>query len=274
METRGIAIFGKGGIGKSTIASNLSAAISLEGKSVIQVGCDPKHDSTSMLNGGKLLPTILDAAREKKPVEEVIFRGYNGVLCAEAGGPEPGVGCAGRGVMVALQLLSKEGIYEKYGIDFAIYDVLGDIVCGGFAQPMRMGYTGEVYIVSSGELMALYAANNIARGVKNVSSERKDVMVYGLIDNMKGIPGEKEITEEFAERIGIPLIEHIPRSEYVQKAESMGKTVIEAFPHSELARIYRRLAKEIMKNEEGFIPKPVELEEIMDILKAHGLGRG
>ncbi|MDY6966620.1 MAG: nitrogenase iron protein NifH [Halobacteriota archaeon] len=270
---RQIAIYGKGGIGKSTIAANLSAAFSGEGLSVFQIGCDPKHDSTSMLNDGRLLPTILDQTRKKEAtvesIEEVIFKGYNGVVCAEAGGPEPGIGCAGRGVMVALQLLSDFDIYGRYGIDLAIYDVLGDVVCGGFAQPIRKGYAEEIYLVCSGELLALYSVNNLAKGIRTVADGREHVKVGGLINNMRGVLKEKEIIREFSEKIGVPIIGYIPRSEYVQKAELNGKTVVEAFPQSEQAGVYRDLARRILNNEKRVVPEPIELEDIIEIIKKY-----
>lgn len=270
LMARQIAIYGKGGIGKSTISANLSAAISHEGIRVLQVGCDPKHDSTALLNNGRLLPTILDLTRNNSATEEsiksVIFEGYNGVLCAESGGPDPGIGCAGRGVMVALQLLSDFDVYGKYGIEIAIYDVLGDVVCGGFAQPIRKGYAEEIYLVCSGELLALYSVNNLAKGIRAVTEGSESFKVGGLINNMRGVRSEKKIVEEFSKRVGIPIICHIPRSPEVQQAELLGKTVIEALWESKQAKIYRDLAIKILANKNRVVPEPIELEDIIEIV--------
>ena len=159
---RQIALYGKGGIGKSTTSANLSAAFSEKNLSVMQIGCDPKHDSTRMLMHGRWIPTVLEQMYEKKDIkeEDIIFEGFGGVRCVEAGGPEPGIGCAGRGIIATFQLLEK--MKALFG-DVVVYDVLGDVVCGGFALPMRDGYAEEVYLVTSGELMSLYAANNISK---------------------------------------------------------------------------------------------------------------
>jgi len=268
--TRQIAIYGKGGIGKSTVSANLSAAISHEGIQVLQVGCDPKHDSTSLLNNGRLLPTILDRTRKdgatEESIEAVIFEGYNGILCAESGGPDPGIGCAGRGVMVALQLLSDFDVYEKYGIEIAIYDVLGDVVCGGFAQPIRKGFADEIYLVCSGELLSLYSVNNLAKGIKAVTEGSESLKIGGLINNMRDVRSEQKIVEEFSKRVGIPIICHIPRSPEVQKAELLGKTVIEALLESKQAKIYRDLAIKILENKNRVMPEPIELEDIIEII--------
>ncbi len=165
---RQIAIYGKGGIGKSTTTQNLTAALASMGKSVMQIGCDPKADSTRMLLGGKAQATVLDTMRDNGTggvkLDTVRHTGYGGIKCVEAGGPEPGVGCAGRGVITAIKLLEELGAYNE-DFDFVFYDVLGDVVCGGFAMPIREGYAKEIYIVASGELMALYAANNICKGI-------------------------------------------------------------------------------------------------------------
>lgn len=281
---RQIAIYGKGGIGKSTTASNISAALSGMKYKVMQVGCDPKQDSTTALLG-KLQATVLDTLQENNVsfdvnfgsdgkhdelIKQFVSKGFDNVLCVESGGPRPGVGCAGRGVLVALEFLCKHKVFEKYKIEIVIYDVLGDVVCGGFAAPIRKGFAREVYLVSSGELMSLYAANNIAKAIYNLATERRNARVGGLILNARNVMGEVELIDEFAEKLGIPIMAHIPRSDHVQLAEFESKTVIEAYPHSEQAQIYRNLAHTIQKNEKRIIPTPFEsIGDIQALLKRH-----
>jgi nitrogenase iron protein NifH len=238
-----IAIYGKGGIGKSTTVSNLSAALSLAGFKVMQIGCDPKADSTRNLTGGKSIPTILDVLRKtKKPsLEELVFPGFNGIFCAEAGGPTPGIGCAGRGIIAAFEKLEELGAREACCPDVILYDVLGDVVCGGFAMPMREGYADEVVIVSSGEMMALYAACNIAQAVRNFAG-RSYASLRGIILNRRNIQDELALTEKAAAEIGTGIIGDIPRCSLVQDAEAQGKTVLETFPDSSMSGVYRSLA--------------------------------
>lgn len=265
-----IALYGKGGIGKSTVSSNVSAALSKMGEQVMQVGCDPKRDSIATLCG-KLMPTILGRIGEAKKVTEemltsVVFQGFNGVLGCESGGPKPGMGCAGKGVNLALQLLDQFQIFEKYGVTFVLFDVLGDVVCGGFAQPMRSGYAREIYLVTCGEALTLFQVNNIIKAAHKLAGMGADVGIAGIIDNMRGVSREREIVEEFGSLVGIPIIEHIPRSKTVQDAEMQGKTVIEAFPESEQADVYRRLAKNILENRSVYIPNPITMDDIKRIL--------
>ncbi|MGZ7047032.1 MAG: nucleotide-binding protein, partial [Methanobacterium sp.] len=219
-KTKRIAIYGKGGIGKSTIVSNIAAAYS-EDKNVLVIGCDPKADTTRTLVGQRI-PTILDIVKEKKDasLEDILFQGFGEVQCVESGGPEPGVGCAGRGVLVAMKLLERLGVFSEE-IDIIIYDVLGDVVCGGFAVPLREDFADEVYIVTSGEYMALYAANNICKGIKKLKGN-----LGGIICNCRGIENEIQIVSEFSDEVGSKLIGVIPRSEMVQKSEIEAKTVV------------------------------------------------
>ena len=276
---RRIAIYGKAGIGKSITSSHLSAALSKMGEKVIQVGCDPKRDSVALLCGG-IMPTILEQlklvdseteepiAMTEEILDKVIFKGYNDIVCCESGGPRPGIGCAGRGVLVAVQLLEEFNVLKRYGITFAIYDVLGDIVCGGFSQPMRAGNAKEIYVVSCGEPLTLYITNEILKAVERIIAEGIEVGIAGIIDNQRNVPHEKEIVEEFGRRVGVPVIEHIPRSLKVQEAESMGKTVLEAFPDSDQSGVYRTLAKKVLDNQHIYLPSPLSgMDEIMETVR-------
>lgn len=243
-----IAIYGKGGIGKSTTVSNISAALADMGLKVLQIGCDPKADSTSYLHGGSRIPTVLDLVREKNKnfeLDEMLTIGYGGVVCVEAGGPTPGVGCAGRGIILALEKLQEKGAYEVYKPDVVIYDVLGDVVCGGFSTPMREGYAEKVFIVTSGEKMAIYAAANICRAIDNFK-DRDYARLGGIILNKRNVEHEEEEVNILANDFQTEITEIIPRSDYVQKAEALGKTVVEAFPDSPQAQVYRELAKKVV----------------------------
>ncbi len=241
---RKIAIYGKGGIGKSTTVSNLSAALSSLGIRVMQVGCDPKADSTRNLTGGERIPTVLEQLKEKEDVglKDIVHMGDMGVLCVEAGGPVPGVGCAGRGIITAFEKLEELHAFEEYQPEMVIYDVLGDVVCGGFAMPIRGGYAEQVYIVSSGEMMSLYAASNIASAVKMFGA-RKYASLGGIILNRKNIENEYELTQKAAEEIGTEIVFQIDRNPLVQQAEALGKTVVSAFKESDMTRTYLELAQ-------------------------------
>ena len=238
-----IAFYGKGGIGKSTTVSNLSAAFAAEGHRVLQIGCDPKADSTRNLTGGVKIPTVLDLLRDREDITltDIVTEGDCGVLCVEAGGPVPGVGCAGRGIITAFEKLEELRAFEYYKPDLVIYDVLGDVVCGGFAMPIRGGYAEEVYIVSSGEMMSLYAASNIASAVKMLGS-RKYASLKGIILNAKNIENEQELVEKAAGEIGTRVVYRIERNPLIQQAEALGKTVVAAFPSSSMAQEYFQLA--------------------------------
>ena len=244
-----IAIYGKGGIGKSTTASNLSAALSEMGYTVMQVGCDPKADSTGALCGGKRITTVLDALREKGnsvTLDDIVTVGDGGVICIEAGGPTPGVGCAGRGIITAFEKMEKLGAFEAYHPDIVIYDVLGDVVCGGFAMPIRNGYARNVFVVTSGEKMAMYAAGNIAIAVDNFKA-RGYARLRGVLLNCRNVADEEELVRKFAEDIDSQITAVIPRDSIVQEAEKAGKTVVNAFPESAQAQIYRDMAKRILE---------------------------
>ncbi len=260
-----IAIYGKGGIGKSTTTSNISAALVDAGYKVMQFGCDPKSDSTNTLRGGKYIPTVLDLLREKGTVkaEDAIFQGFGGVYCVEAGGPAPGVGCAGRGIITAVQLLKQQRVFEELDLDYVIYDVLGDVVCGGFAVPIREGIAEHVFTVSSADFMAVYAANNLFKGIKKYSNTG-GALLGGVIANSINAPYSKEIIDDFAKETSTQVVEYIPRSVTVTQSELQGKTTIEAAPKSEQAKIYRRLAEKIANHTESKVPSPLEVKELRE----------
>jgi nitrogenase iron protein NifH len=264
-EIKQIAIYGKGGIGKSTTTSNLSAALSELGLKVMQFGCDPKSDSTNTLRDGKFIPTVLDTLREKSMVKaaEVIFQGYNGIYCVEAGGPQPGVGCAGRGIITAVELFKQQKIFEDLDLDVVIYDVLGDVVCGGFAVPIREGIARHVFTVSSSDFMSVYASNNLFKGISKYSNSG-GALLGGLIANSMGSPYSREIIDDFVSRTSTQVIEYIPRSITVTQSELQGKTTIEAAPDSAQAAVYRSLARKIAAHTESKAPSPLGVTELRE----------
>ena len=244
-----IAVYGKGGIGKSTTVSNMAAALAEKGLTVMQIGCDPKADSTRSLHGKAQVNTVLDLVRTRQndfTLDDMISIGYNGVLCVEAGGPAPGLGCAGRGIIAALEKLKEKGAYDTYKPDVVFYDVLGDVVCGGFSMPMRSGYADKVFVITSGENMAIHAAANIAMAIENFAS-RNYASLGGIILNRRNVKNEYEKVTELADDINSKIVGIINRSELVTDAEDMGKTVIEAFPESDIAKSYRQLADTVIE---------------------------
>lgn len=271
---RKIAIYGKGGIGKSTTTQNTVAGLAEMGKKVMVVGCDPKADSTRLLLGGLAQKTVLDTLREEGDdveLEDVLRTGYGNTSCVESGGPEPGVGCAGRGIITSINLLEQLGAYEaSRELDYAFYDVLGDVVCGGFAMPIRDGKAEEIYIVVSGEMMAMYAANNICKGIVKYS-DSGGVRLGGLICNSRKVDNEKEMIEELAKRLGTQMIHFVPRDNMVQKAEIHRKTVIHYDDAHPQADEYRALAASIDKNEMFVVPKPMQIEELEKLLIDFGI---
>jgi len=244
-----IAIYGKGGIGKSTTTSNVSAALSTLGFKVMQIGCDPKADSTKNLMEGEFIPTVLEVMKQKGTdlqLEDIVFEGFNGVLCVEAGGPTPGVGCAGRGIITAFEKLAELKAFEVYQPDIVIYDVLGDVVCGGFSMPIRNGYAEDVYIVTSGEMMSMYAASNISTAINQFKS-RGYASLKGLILNAKNVEDELNLVEKLAQEIGTEIFHYVPRDKVVQISENSGKTVIDEDKTSDMATVYLELAKKIIQ---------------------------
>lgn len=276
---RQIAFYGKGGIGKSTTSQNTIAALSQmdngngETNRIMIVGCDPKADSTRLMLHCKAQTTILHKAAELGSVEdldidEVLLTGFNGVKCVESGGPEPGVGCAGRGVITAINFLEENGAYED--LDFVSYDVLGDVVCGGFAMPIREGKAQEIYIVTSGEMMAMYAANNIARGILKYAHSG-GVRLGGLICNERQVAHEVALIEELARRLNTQMIHFVPRDNQVQQAELRRMTVVEFSPAHKQAQEYRTLAEKIQYNDDLRIPTPIEMDELEALLMEFGI---
>ncbi|RJP18084.1 MAG: nitrogenase iron protein [Deltaproteobacteria bacterium] len=271
---RQLAIYGKGGIGKSTTTQNTVAGLASLGKKCMIVGCDPKADSTRLILHAKAQATVMDLVRERGTVDDlevddVLKIGYGGIRCVESGGPEPGVGCAGRGVITAINFLEENGAYVP-GLDFVFYDVLGDVVCGGFAMPIREGKAEEIYIVVSGEMMAMYAANNIAKGILKYASSGK-VRLAGLICNSRNTDREADLIEALAKRLGTQMIHFVPRDNQVQRAELRRMTVIEYSAEHQQAEEYRELARKISENRMLVVPKPLQMEELEDLLMEFGV---
>jgi len=273
-KLRQIAFYGKGGIGKSTTSQNTLAALVELGQRILIVGCDPKADSTRLILNAKAQNTVLSLAAaagtvEDLDVEDVLKVGFRGIKCVESGGPEPGVGCAGRGVITSINFLEENGAYDD--LDYVSYDVLGDVVCGGFAMPIRENKAQEIYIVMSGEMMALYAANNISRGILKYA-QSGTVRLGGLICNERKTDREYDLAEALAKRLGCKMIHFVPRDNIVQHAELRRQTVIQYAPESKQADEYRQLAKKIHENVgKGVVPTPITMDELEQMLLDFGL---
>ena len=269
---RQVAIYGKGGIGKSTTTQNLTAGLAEMGKKIMIVGCDPKADSTRLVLGGLAQKTVLDTLREEGEdidLDAILKTGYAGIKGVESGGPEPGVGCAGRGIITSINLLEQLGAYTD-DLDYVFYDVLGAVVCGGFAMPSREGKAREIYIVCSGEMMALYAANNISKGIMKYA-KTGGVRLGGLICNSRKVDGEAELVQAVAKELGTQMIHFVPRDNAVQRAEINKQTVIEYSPEEPQADEYRELARKIDGNDMFVIPKPLTQDKLESLLMEHGL---
>lgn len=271
-EIRQVAIYGKGGIGKSTTTQNLTAGLAELGKHVLVVGCDPKADSTRLLLGGLAQKTVLDTLREEGEdieLDLILKQGFKETKCVESGGPEPGVGCAGRGIITSIGYLERLGAYTD-DLDYVFYDVLGDVVCGGFAMPIREGKAKEIYIVASGEMMSLYAANNISKGIARYAKQG-GVRLGGIICNSRKVDRELDLLQAFSQELGTQLIHFVPRDNIVQRAEIHKKTVIEFAPQSAQADEYRQLARAIEGNTNFVVPKPMTTDRLEEILLSYGL---
>jgi len=272
--TRKVAIYGKGGIGKSTTTQNTAAALAhFHGQKVFIHGCDPKADSTRLILGGKPQETVMDMLREhgaeKVTTDAVVKTGYGDIRCVESGGPEPGVGCAGRGVITAIDLMEANKAYSP-DLDFIFFDVLGDVVCGGFAMPIRDGKAQEVYIVASGEMMAIYAANNICKGLVKYAKQ-SGVRLGGIICNSRKVDREREFLEEFTASIGTHMIHFVPRDNIVQKAEFNKKTVTEYDENENQAKEYSELGRKILANENFVIPRPLTMDQLESMVVKYGI---
>jgi nitrogenase iron protein len=272
--TRKLAFYGKGGIGKSTTQQNTAAAMAhIYNKKVFIHGCDPKADSTRLILGGKPQNTVMDTLRdegeENVTIDKVLKTGYSGIRCVESGGPEPGVGCAGRGVITAINLMEELGAYDPE-LDFTFFDVLGDVVCGGFAMPMREGKAQEIYIVASGEMMAMYAANNICRGLLKYANQ-SGIRLGGIICNSRKVDGELDLMADFTKKLGTKMIHFVPRDNIVQKAEFNKKTVIEYDETCNQAHEYSELARKIIENKDLVIPTPMPMSELEEMVVSYGI---
>ncbi|GEO82625.1 nitrogenase iron protein [Pararhodospirillum oryzae] len=264
-ELKQIAIYGKGGIGKSTTTSNISAALAEAGYRVMQFGCDPKSDSTNTLRGGTYIPSVLDLLRANARVDahDAIFEGFGGIFCVEAGGPAPGVGCAGRGIITAVELMNQQNIFEELDLDYVVFDVLGDVVCGGFAVPIREGIAQHVFTVSSSDFMAIYAANNLFKGIQKYSNAG-GALLGGVIANSINTEFQRRIIDDFVARTETQIVQYVPRSLTVTQSELQGKTTIEAAPTSEQADIYRALAQRIALHTDSKVPTPLDAQDLRD----------
>jgi nitrogenase iron protein NifH len=254
-----IVFLGKGGIGKSTILTNLSTIYARMGRRVLFVGCDPKHDATMLLTHRVDVPTVVDELVRSNEVraEAVLLRGRAGIDCIEAGGPEPGVGCAGRGIARMLEFFREADLFAERRYDTVLFDLLGDIVCGGFATPLRKGFGEKVFIVVSDELMSLYAANNIARAVLGCAPN--GVVLGGLVANLKDPSADEALVARFARRLGTRVIATFRRDTAFREAEFRRLTMVEHAPRSAAVVALRRLARAILTLDPRKVRPPTPL---------------
>ena len=258
-----ICIYGKGGIGKSTTVTNVAAAMADMGLKVAVVGCDPKADTTRCLVG-KRIPTVLASALNGTG-EDFVYTGYKGIMCIESGGPEPGTGCAGRGIASALSAIREKDLF--FDLDVVIYDVLGDVVCGGFSTPLREGIADDVYLVTTADFMALYAANNICRGIAKFAKDGP-IRLAGLIYNGRSGRDDMDVAKKLAKAVGTEVVSGIPMSEDISRAELERKTVVEMYPDSDAAQSFRILAEKMIKGSSSrCIPTPLSDDELEELCR-------
>jgi nitrogenase iron protein NifH len=270
---RQLAIYGKGGIGKSMVSSHISYALSKKGLRVLHVGCDPKHDSTRLLLNGNMPDTVLETLREKDfkvqsiSMDEVVFESplskecQGEIYCAESGGPDPGLGCGGKGVVEAIETLKHLNVFEKLKLDVVLYDVLGDVVCGGFSMPIREGYADEIYIVSSGEIEVLFAASNIFKAIARFNP-RSGAKLGGIIGNLRELKNEKNILNGFAEMLGTQVVGFIPYSEKIKECSGKGVTLFQHAPDTPECDSFRQLTDTIWNNQNFSVPKSISFEDL------------
>jgi nitrogenase iron protein NifH len=270
---RQLAIYGKGGIGKSMVSSHISYALSKKGLRVLHVGCDPKHDSTRLLLNGNMPDTVLETLREKDfkvqsiSMDEVVFESplskecQGEIYCAESGGPDPGLGCGGKGVVEAIETLKHLNVFEKLKLDVVLYDVLGDVVCGGFSMPIREGYADEIYIVSSGEIEVLFAASNIFKAIARFNP-RSGAKLGGIIGNLRELKNEKNILNGFAEMLGTQVVGFIPYSEKIKQCSGKGVTLFQHAPDTPECDSFRQLTDTIWNNQNFSVPKSISFEDL------------
>lgn len=270
-ETQIIAIYGKGGIGKSFTLANLSYMMAQQGKRVLLIGCDPKSDTTSLLFGGKACPTIIETSAKKKlageevKISDVCFK-RDGVFAMELGGPEVGRGCGGRGIIHGFELLEKLGFHE-WGFDYVLLDFLGDVVCGGFGLPIARDMCQKVIIVGSNDLQSLYVANNVCSAVEYFRKLGGNVGVAGIVINKDDGTGE---AAAFAEKVGIPVLSAIPANEDIRRKSANYEII--GRPGGEWASVFENLATNVAEAP-PMRPTPLDQDGLLGLFSGDVVGR-
>ncbi|MEO0500964.1 MAG: chlorophyllide a reductase iron protein subunit X [Pseudomonadota bacterium] len=269
-ETQVIAIYGKGGSGKSFALSNLSYMMAQQGKRVLLIGCDPKSDTTSLLFGGKSCPTIIETSSKKKlageevAIEDVCFQ-RDGVFAMELGGPEVGRGCGGRGIIHGFELLEKLGFHE-WGFDYVLLDFLGDVVCGGFGLPIARDMCQKVIVVGSNDLQSLYVANNVCKAVEYFRKMGGNVGVAGMIINKDDGTGE---AQGFASAVDIPVLTAIPANEDIRRKSANYQII--GTPDGEWGGLFEELATNVAEAGPRQ-PRPLEQDELLSLFSPEDTG--
>ena len=271
-ETQVIAIYGKGGIGKSFTLSNLSYMMAQQGKRVLLIGCDPKSDTTSLLFGGRSCPTIIETSSRKKLAGEEVTIGdvcfkRDGVFAMELGGPEVGRGCGGRGIIHGFELLEKLGFHD-WDFDYVLLDFLGDVVCGGFGLPIARDMCQKVIVVGSNDLQSLYVANNVCSAVNYFRKLGGNVGVAGIVVNKDDGTGE---AQAFAEAVGIPVLSAIPANEDIRRKSANYEIIGQ--PGSEWASLFEALAMNVA-DAPPLLPTPLDQDGLLGLFKGEAVGRG